>query len=1154
MAGGTALALALVVSPAMAQSTGASQVATASNPTFNIPSQPLTSAVTAFGDQAGVQVSVDGGLLRGRSSRAVKGQYTPAEALTILLSRTGVTYQWINARSVSLEAAPQASGALQLGTIRVEGAGGAGAAGGNGAVAGWDGTADSVYSTSGSVSVITRETLEAYPGTSPSDILKSVTGVMSGESRNSGGLDVNIRGLQGQGRVPVTVDGAINSTTLYRGYQGTSNRSFVDPDFISTISIEKGPSMGNAIAGGIGGSVTMRTVSADDIVREGETEGLRVRFGISGNSSQPGSAEVKNLLLGNNTLAAWRGTERPEMLEPTGGSASLIYGRKGDRFDIVAGYSLRRAGNYHVGEEGKVAPSVTSQPSAVCASDDLPSNGYQYLYCSRAIAYYDQYGITPFVGGEAVLNTSSKSDSGLLKLTWRFAPDHSIEFGYGGYVSTFGENYPSSIASGTTTVSQAYPLSKTDLHRFTTRYRWNPASELIDLKANVWATQLKEQAASLASTDLTKRRIDTYGADVSNSSRLMTPVGAFTADYGLSVLREEVAPEGKWATNGNPPGREGRRDEVSLFSQFQLEPTLWLKLNAGLRYQKYDLTDEQSGVYYHTTPIDRSEDAVSYSLGATVMPADGLQIFAKYSQAARLPSILEATTNFYMISNPDLHKEEAQNWEVGANYQRANLFTGDDDLGLKFVYFDNKTDGYIARKYIRTIYSMQMYNIDKAQFRGFEANATYRIGDFTVDAGVTQYDRIRFCRPGEACINSSLASDYATNYIPPKVAYNLTLSQNLMDDRLNVGVRFVHRGKRGAAAEPTDSGYAPLIKAMPWRPYTTVDLTGRFKVSDRLSLDASIENLTDNYYVEPLSLGVVPAPGRTFRLSLTGELGGSDNLWPANWFEGGRSGETVDWSGLYIGADFGYVQGKEKATITTLAGASVDNPVDEELENVQLSLHFGHNWQLSNGLVFGVEADMSSAQLQTWTGVLVSEPNNYMADYLAQQGRLQSETYYDWDRLMSVRARLGYAFGNTLVYGAAGVAYMRETQTRNQYVSEEGGNDGISNLTFMSFTEKDVRNRHGWTAGGGIERALGDHWSFRTEYRYTDFGKASFVHPEARAGITHDYDYFDVIFNPDGTLTIDRGSRQGTSNQITGRKVSADARIHSLRAGLTYRF
>ncbi|WP_239507627.1 Plug domain-containing protein, partial [Proteus mirabilis] len=49
--------------------------------------------------------------------------------------------------------------------------------------------------------------IERYQGVSPADLFKSAIGVYSGEARNGGALDPNIRGIQGQGRIPVTVDG-----------------------------------------------------------------------------------------------------------------------------------------------------------------------------------------------------------------------------------------------------------------------------------------------------------------------------------------------------------------------------------------------------------------------------------------------------------------------------------------------------------------------------------------------------------------------------------------------------------------------------------------------------------------------------------------------------------------------------------------------------------------------------------------------------------------------------------------------------------------------------------------------------------------------------------------------------------------------------------
>ena len=69
--------------------------------------------------------------------------------------------------------------------------------------------------------------IERYQGVSPADLFKSAIGVYSGEARNGGALDPNIRGIQGQGRIPVTVDGTEQAITVYRGYSGASNQTIL---------------------------------------------------------------------------------------------------------------------------------------------------------------------------------------------------------------------------------------------------------------------------------------------------------------------------------------------------------------------------------------------------------------------------------------------------------------------------------------------------------------------------------------------------------------------------------------------------------------------------------------------------------------------------------------------------------------------------------------------------------------------------------------------------------------------------------------------------------------------------------------------------------------------------------------------------------------
>lgn len=1183
---GSALSIAATI-PALAQAP-ASRTASSTR-SFDIPAQSLRDALRQLMRQGGVQIGFEAADVEGRISHAVTGNMNANEALSRLLSGTGLSFRYLTSGSVMPERAPQVSeGTVQLGTLRVQGvqdSAGSGLAGDNGRVAGWDGTKGSVFRTPGSVNVISRETLEAYPATAPADMLRGTPGVISGEARTSGGLDVNIRGLQGQGRVPVTVDGAINGTTVYRGYQGTSNRSFVDPDFISHVAIVKGPSNGNAIAGGIGGSVSMTTLGVDDIVPAGDTMAIRVKASLSNNNVEPGSNMIRSIIQPNHfygdTMAATRERDRPGFLSPAGGAASFVFARKGDLFDILAGYSVRRSGNYFAGRQGKYAPRETGTPSPFCAAGS-PERQMQEL-CDRAVAFYDIHGSTPFAGGEEVYNTSNDTESVLVKAAIRPADDHVLELGYGGYWSIFGENYPGALGSATGAVYQNQILSKTSLDRFTARYRWNPEGDLIDLKLNGWISKLKENAPSLVNSDPARRYVDSWGTDLTNSSRILTPIGLFSADYGASFLHEKAGPIGTWQMNGwTPPGREGSRSEYSLFTDMALEPVKWLRFNAGARYQKYSLKDRQSGTVYYSELLKRSEDAFNFSLGAAVMPADGLQLFVNYKRAARLPSLMEATSGFFYIANPDLHKEETRNWEIGANYTRTGLITDKDELGLKLAWFDNDVDGYIARRYILQRGSMQMYNIDRALFRGLEATLSYENGGFSMEAGATYYDRIRFCRPGEACIASSLASDFATNYIPPRWAANLSVNQRFLDDRAMLGARLTYMGKRPIGAEKPSSGYMPLISQIAWHPYTLLDMTGSFKLNDALLINWSIDNLTDRYYNEPMSLGYVPAPGRTFRIGVTSTIGSKNGLWPANWFGRGGNADPTDWTGPYVGGQIGYGFGRTSGSVTDGAG----NPADlengsrykENMRNFLGGLHAGYNYQLPSRVVLGVEADISAGDLGNWSGVLVQQTDNdgYNVASLRAKGTLESDTRYQWDRLITLRGRLGYSLGQTLLYGTGGIGWLRETQTRNQYRSGPTTNNdekGIGSELEHYFFEKDRKTRSGLVLGAGMERDISKRWSLRAEYAYARFQKKQFSFANARSGAALDYGYYETVGwqeVPAQTIIWDDGTvfefpaytapineyREvtGTSTLVEGRKHRSDADMHSIRIGISYHF
>jgi iron complex outermembrane recepter protein len=90
---------------------------------FDIPAQPLSTALVLFGQQSGRQVTADGALLRGVGTNGVQGTMTVEEALRRLLAGTGLTDTGIGGPTIGLRRldGTGASGAVQLAPLKVQG-------------------------------------------------------------------------------------------------------------------------------------------------------------------------------------------------------------------------------------------------------------------------------------------------------------------------------------------------------------------------------------------------------------------------------------------------------------------------------------------------------------------------------------------------------------------------------------------------------------------------------------------------------------------------------------------------------------------------------------------------------------------------------------------------------------------------------------------------------------------------------------------------------------------------------------------------------------------------------------------------------------------------------------------------------------------------
>src|SRR5690606_11395189 len=128
----------------------------------------------------------------------------------------------------------------------------------------------------------------------------------------------------------------------------------------------------------------------------------------------------------------------------------------------------------------------------------------------------------------------------------------------------------------------------------------------------------------------------------------------------------------------------------------------------------------------------------------------------------------------------------------------------------------------------------------------------------------------------------------------------------------------------------------------------------------------------------------------------------------------------------------------------------------------------GYNLQ-SGSFVYGVEADVQLSAVEATTGGSVTVDERRFA------GEIGTEV--EW--LGALRASAGVTATNQLLaYVTGGAAYGRI----NSFVSVDG------------LIDENVKNTEwGWTAGAGAEYAATQNITLKTEYLYTDLGKASLI-------------------------------------------------------------
>ena len=466
--------------------------------------------------------------------------------------------------------------------------------------------------------------IERYQGVSPADLFKSAIGVYSGEARNGGALDPNIRGIQGQGRIPVTVDGTEQAITVYRGYSGASNRNYIDSNLISSIYIEKGPSLNPNIKTGIGGGVAIKTLDIRDIVPIGESFGINFKGDISNNAT--GYKDIYTNMIEEYRYYPKFYQQNAYIIDPAleitpkkskienfqDYSFRLGVGFDKEKFNLLLAYAIREKGNYFAGKRN------------VEEYNKVDEQLLNSVYIMDGKRHFEPY--LPFIAhiyrpGNEVPNTSNRNRSFLVKGILFPQQTHRFSINYRYTDLLFGDIMPSRLSwvRYQENLVNQWPLANITQQAGTLTYQYKPEDKKTDLLLRLWGNLTLGHTNTRGGKPREPKMVDfrasrntrwdpsidtgfldtaslyqdnnRYGVDFSSLFKLSPQFSiSFSGQYQLEKLdsHELELPMGfDFVTEG----RAGQRHEVNLALATDWKPLPWFAMNIGGKYHYYHLTD-----------------------------------------------------------------------------------------------------------------------------------------------------------------------------------------------------------------------------------------------------------------------------------------------------------------------------------------------------------------------------------------------------------------------------------------------------------------------------------------------------------------------------------------------------------------------------------
>ncbi len=599
------------------------------------------------------------------------------------------------------------------------------------------------------------------------DLLEFTPGVEVDNGARRNGQTLSIRGFDNESIITLIDGRRQNFESAHDG------RFFIDPSLIKTIEVVRGASSAIYGGGGVGGVVAFETKDAVDLLAPGETSGVLAALG-----ARSANSEISSTLSGYTITSGW---------------------------DILGNITYRDSGDIETGD-----------------------------------------------GNE--LDTDDRILSGLFKASNTFNDFHTLKF-----QAQILNNDGQEPNNGSGAITPANPLVNKEVkdNQFSIKYEYeNPDNAWLSPNLHLYYNDTEVEEEDISGSNnagrIQAREIETLGFTLDNQTIIDSNQNTtHTISYGLEIYNDRQVGTNTFtagAIRGGVPNAEATNYGIYIQDEIKLDTASgeFLIIPAA-RFDNYDSEDDIGN--------SQDENEISPKLSLSYKPNNGVVLFGSWARAFRAPNLTElypigqhfpgvsfcpapmpgcppvplvvVFPDNIFVPNPNLEPETVTTIELGFGLDLKRIFSSDDRLTFKAVYFDSDGDNFISQIVDTGGGTTMSVNIDNASIEGFELESQYQLNPVTAKISLS-FTEAKNDATGEFLTLNNVPLTLLTDF-------NSRVNANSI---LGWRSRYARANDNVAEGDLETAGYGVHDLYYRWSP----------KQRKKLVIDLGVENIFDKPY------------------------------------------------------------------------------------------------------------------------------------------------------------------------------------------------------------------------------------------------------------------------------------------------------------------